>query len=294
MGTVIGVADKESLKDLKRWLLLVDEIAVAHSEEKDWSFRDERPEMAADLDWLSDRGIVFRIGTDFATNITSIRSEGKGVVIEVDEDSPGIKILKTIFSREALINVGHMRDALSDLVCRLICEELRQSRQVDAISLYPPSALLAFPGCPPLRSGDVHRVTINAMPEPDDSTSLEKLLEFRADVEARGKMLALRRWISGIMKCTNTPSEIAEEIEWLLHTYEEYMNIHRMKINRGVLETIITGAAEIAEDLVKVRWGKLAKMPFSVSSRKIELLEAELKAPGREIAYIAHARSEFG
>jgi hypothetical protein len=34
-------------------------------------------------------------------------------------------------------------------------------------------------------------------------------------------------------------------------------------------------------------------MPFAISARKIELLEAELKAPGREISYIAHVRSEL-
>ena len=68
---------------------------------------------------------------------------------------------------------------------------------------------------------------------------------------------------------------------------------HEMKVSKGILETVITLAGETVEDLVKFRWGKLAKLPFLVSSRKIELLEAELKAPGREVAYISSARKSF-
>ena len=94
-------------------------------------------------------------------------------------------------------------------------------------------------------------------------------------------------------KANVSPRELADEIEWLLHEYETYMRVHEMKVRRGVLETVITGAAQMAEDFVKIKWGKLAKMPFAISARKIELLEAELKAPGREITYIAHVRSEL-
>jgi hypothetical protein len=39
-----------------------------------------------------------------------------------------------------------------------------------------------------------------------------------------------------------------------------------------------------AEDLVKVNWGKLAKGLFKCTHERVELREAEFKAPGRELA----------
>ena len=54
---------------------------------------------------------------------------------------------------------------------------------------------------------------------------------------------------------------------------------------------------EIRIELVKIEnpfldW--IAKGALSVWKRKIELLEAEMKAPGRECAYVFNARKRFG
>jgi len=52
----------------------------------------------------------------------------------------------------------------------------------------------------------------------------------------------------------------------------------------------VVTAAELAEDFVKVKWGKLAKGLFDLTHERIELREAELKAPGRELAYLDAAK----
>jgi hypothetical protein len=82
-------------------------------------------------------------------------------------------------------------------------------------------------------------------------------------------------------------------LEWLLYQYEEHMRLHHMKVNRGVLETIITTVAECVEDVLKIRWGKVANSLFALRHQHLALLEAELKAPGREVAYIIKARNTF-
>ena len=51
---------------------------------------------------------------------------------------------------------------------------------------------------------------------------------------------------------------------------------------------------EIVEDIAKLNWSKLAKGVLSAKKRKIELLEAEMGAPGRECAHVVHARKRFG
>jgi hypothetical protein len=52
--------------------------------------------------------------------------------------------------------------------------------------------------------------------------------------------------------------------------------------------------AEIAESLVKSQWSKIAKKLFEVSHKQIDLMKAEMTAPGREVAYIVKARERFG
>jgi hypothetical protein len=39
---------------------------------------------------------------------------------------------------------------------------------------------------------------------------------------------------------------------------------------------------------------KVARGALSVQKRKVELMEAEMKAPGRECAYVFDARRRFG
>ena len=56
----------------------------------------------------------------------------------------------------------------------------------------------------------------------------------------------------------NGPGGGSQELEWLVHQYEEHMRSHELKFKRGVLEIVVTIAAEIAEDLVKIRLGELS------------------------------------
>jgi hypothetical protein len=51
---------------------------------------------------------------------------------------------------------------------------------------------------------------------------------------------------------------------------------------------------ELAEDLAKFNWSKIAKGILSVRKRHVELMEAEMKAPGRECAYVFEAQKRFG
>jgi len=88
-------------------------------------------------------------------------------------------------------------------------------------------------------------------------------------------------------------SEIVEKLEWSLNEYEKHMKLHKMKTNLGTFKAVITVAAGLIEDLVKFKWGKAAELLFTLRDRKIGLMEAELRAPGKELAYIVSARERF-
>lgn len=60
------------------------------------------------------------------------------------------------------------------------------------------------------------------------------------------------------------------------------------------MEAYVIPALELVEDLVRFKWSKIAKGAVVVKKRNLELLEAEMKAPGRECAYVFDARRTFG
>jgi hypothetical protein len=47
------------------------------------------------------------------------------------------------------------------------------------------------------------------------------------------------------------------------------------------------------ENLVKCNWSKIARGALQIQQRRIELMEAEMKAPGRECAYLFDAQKKF-
>ena len=140
---------------------------------------------------------------------------------------------------------------------------------------------------------DAVHIVLNAMPEPDEMTSWDRIIEFRKDPDTEHKRLGLRHWMRKVAQGNYSTAEVSDELAWLLSDYEAYLRLHEMKVNIGALETVLTAAGEVAEDLVKLKLSKLAKLPFVLKHRKLALLEAEITAPGREVAYIVKARHEF-
>ncbi len=71
------------------------------------------------------------------------------------------------------------------------------------------------------------------------------------------------------------------------------MTIHKIKAAQSFLDVFVITPLEILENLVKLNWSKIAKGTLSIRKRTIELMEAEMKAPGRECAYVFDARKTF-
>jgi hypothetical protein len=142
--------------------------------------------------------------------------------------------------------------------------------------------------------GDVLSVAFRYMPQPLESTPWEAIVEFRNDPDNRALLIAFRRWLRQFVRKPVVPAEVSEEIEYLMHEYERHMRVQGMKVNTGFWETVITTGAKLAEDILKVKWADAAHAVFSLKHRRIQLLEAESNAPGREVAYILKAQSGLG
>jgi hypothetical protein len=143
-----------------------------------------------------------------------------------------------------------------------------------------------------LSSQDILRISLDVVPSPDDGTDWEDILNFRA--ERRDKQWDFRRFLRSLATKDQTEAEVRDDIEWSLNEYSKAMTLHRLKTGTSFVEVYLIPAIEIAENLAKFNWSKIAKGALSVKRRKIELLEAEMNAPGRECAYVFDAKKRFG
>jgi hypothetical protein len=141
-------------------------------------------------------------------------------------------------------------------------------------------------------SCDVIGVAFTSLPLPSDFCAWDDLLQFKA--ETRDKQWTFRRFLQTIATNRQTESEIRDEIEWSLNEYTKAMNLHHLKASNSFVDVFVITPLEIIENLLKFNWSKIAKGALQVRKRKVELLEAEMKAPGRECAYVFDARARFG
>ena len=108
----------------------------------------------------------------------------------------------------------------------------------------------------------VLEVALKALPAPDESCSWEDILDFKA--ELHDKQWGFRRFLRSLSLKEPTESEVRDEIEWMINEYTEAMKVHNLKACPAL------------------------------KKRNVELLEAEMKAPGKECAYVFEARKRFG
>jgi hypothetical protein len=138
----------------------------------------------------------------------------------------------------------------------------------------------------------VIRVAVKAFPVPDEQCSSQDILDFKS--EAHDKQWTFRRFLHSLATKPQSAAEIRDDIEWTVNEYSKAMEVNRLKTARSFVDVFVMSPLEVIENLIKINWSKVARGLLSVEKRKVELLEAELKAPGRECAYVFDARKRFG
>jgi hypothetical protein len=139
---------------------------------------------------------------------------------------------------------------------------------------------------------DVTRIVLSSFPVPSDQTSFEDILGFKQ--EMRDKNWNLHRFINTLATQQCTEAEIRDDFEWSLNEYTKAMRLNRIKSAHSFVDLYVITPLEIIENLVKLNWSKIAKGALQARKHRIELLEAELKAPGRECAYVFDSVERFG
>lgn len=147
---------------------------------------------------------------------------------------------------------------------------------------------------PKKNSSLVLDVLLSAVPQPSIDTPWDAIIDWRNDDEAQVKFRRLKNWMNKIslQEEINT-NHLFDEISYLLDEYQQYMKIQKIKFSAGIVRTLVTTGADVLESLTKLNFKAIAEMPFKMNDARVALKEAELKAPGRELAFIIDAQRKI-
>jgi hypothetical protein len=189
---------------------------------------------------------------------------------------------------------GLRTDVLADYLIRQFAASVNEEQVVEMV----PICLRPLPQALPQGSATsasmntVLRVALDALPVPSEDCPWQDILDFKADLH--DKQWGFRRFLRSLATKPQTSNEIRDELEWLVNEYAKAMKVHKMKSSQSAVDVFVITPLEILESLIKLNWSKIAKGALQVRKRQVELIEAEMKAPGRECAYIFDARKRFG
>jgi hypothetical protein len=129
---------------------------------------------------------------------------------------------------------------------------------------------------------DIYSIVLNKLPTPSPIVPWEEIVAFKKEPEQQKHLTALRAWISEMSRQQVSYQEACEKIEMLIGSYRGWLKASGMRYRDAVVRAVILGAMDVATLSPK----KAVSRYFDVRKEKARLLEGELNAPGRELAYI--------
>lgn len=130
-----------------------------------------------------------------------------------------------------------------------------------------------------------------------ERVGINDIIDFLSDEETKKKRRRLFDWQNGIenkiekgdIKLNQVPDRIAT----LLDDYTTWINASGLSSKISVGEVLLTLGESLIEGLTLVGIPKAVKNILQLGKKKVELQKAELEAPGRELAFIAHCKRHF-
>ena len=175
------------------------------------------------------------------------------------------------------------------------------SVRLDAISLRKLNSDEFYPGVRTSSSylvpieikSNIIQFILNDIPEPDTNTPWEQIVDFRSDEDVKNKYLAVINWINKVSNSSGSLSNLKDEYEYLYHDYIKHFKLHKLKYISTTLELIVTAGAEMLLALQSGEFISSSQSLLQINLSYIKLMEEETKIPGKEVAYIYHAKNEF-
>ena len=137
------------------------------------------------------------------------------------------------------------------------------------------------------------KIYLNRIPVPREDTPIEKIIDFKNDSDTVYKYSKIKHWLFRIATLELSVKEIEEELNESLLDYKRHMELYKIETKYSAAEMIVVTISEVLENLMRLKWGHVAKSCFSLKRTKVRLLKEEMKAPGASVAYIAKIEEHF-
>lgn len=302
IGVISPLISRE-FSNIKKYLLAFDELAILEPEMLFKALNTKQEQQKIDeIEWLMSRNLLF----DAGEIVPQPSPENYKILMGLSREYK-INLLMGLYTFEEATEI----DSNQNVVVLQNGTKLEETTikgfdfyvRAKSIWLRIVSSLNAFPiltssinfetVAVDISKSNVLQTVIKFLPIPSDETPWEQIIEFKNDNDSKSKYLALKNWINETARGELPLNEIEEKLEYLLDQYEKQVQLHKMKYHKGILETLVMTTAEVAENLAKLKFSKIAQLAFSMKNRKLSLMEEEMKAPGKEVAYISKAREKF-
>lgn len=141
------------------------------------------------------------------------------------------------------------------------------------------------------KSQVIHFILTN-IPEPDENTPWEQIIDFRADTDTRLKYLAIINWINEIAKSNFSVIEIKEKYEYLFLDFKRNYDRHKIKSNLSSLEIIASAGVAFFTGNIPTALNLVSHF-LKIGTSVMNMVKEEGTIPGREVAYINKVNLEF-
>lgn len=141
-----------------------------------------------------------------------------------------------------------------------------------------------------LDDGGVMSFVQNAVPLPRDDVPMERVLEFARDERTRTHLAQLRNWVVDMEAKDLGLEEIATKLDASLRLYSDHCKEANIAFTRKTTQRLIALPFDILAKVATLRPGAAIASIFAFGEERQKLSALELKAPGREVAFIHHAR----
>jgi hypothetical protein len=129
------------------------------------------------------------------------------------------------------------------------------------------------------RSHPAWSVVLKELPQLDTRAPWEDVLGFRQEERTQHRVRSLRRWVRKVVAEEWSEAELEDEIRELVYEYEKHLRKARISSAKEALEIIIIGSADFVEDVIKLRFGKIAKIAAAAINRRTKFFQEEMTAP---------------
>lgn len=194
----------------------------------------------------------------------------------------------------SIVDVNRANNNIRKFTARRIVNELRIFKEINAVdigqgafSYYKESNNNKY------TNAEVVSLAIKTFPIIDQKMSWDDIIQFRSEKENKEMLNRYRLWLSKMLNKGVDQFEILEEIECLMADYKKYMDICKIRYHLSAIEVCALSTAQFVENMAKFRISDAMKSIFIFSSYKAKLLECELKAPGREVAYLVNVANSL-